>query len=127
MSSDISESSEKLESRLTNHILANNGGVTVNIVEYISAATLDIIGRVGFGHDFKAEVPSKGAPESQGPISDAEAIRSSWAKLVETGLEFTSFIAPIVVRAFPPITRAPLPLMRAQGKTKLVVKRLAGR
>jgi hypothetical protein len=129
MSSDISECSEKLESRLTNHILTNNGGATINIVEYTSAVTLDIIGRVGFGHDFKAEVPSLQTPsgDPQAPLSDARAIRIAWDHLVETGLEPTSFIAPIVVRAFPPITRAPLPLMRAQGETKMVVKRLAGR
>jgi hypothetical protein len=125
MAAEISECAEKYESRVTNHILANNGRATINIVDYTSAATLDIIGRVGFGHDFKAQIPSH--KESHGPLSDADAIREAWDNLVETGLQPASFIAPIVVRAYPPITKAPLPLMRAQGKTKTVVKRLAGR
>ena len=127
---DILQSAEKLESRITNQILAAGGRSTINIVHYTSAATLDIIGRVGFGHDFRATIPApgdKGPDGSALPTTDAGAIRVAFDQLVATGLLFSSFMAPIVVRAFPPITQAPLPLMRAQGATKVIVKRLAGR
>jgi hypothetical protein len=136
MTPDILASAEKLESRLTNQILAaatttpGSTSTTLNIVLYTSAATLDIIGRVGFGHDFRATVPlpaDRGPDGSPPPTTDAGAIRAAWDHLVDAGLLFSSFLAPIVVRAFPPITKAPLPLMRAQGATKMLVKRLAGR
>jgi hypothetical protein len=136
MTPDILSSAEKLESRLTNQILAASSSAspssttTLNIVPYTSAATLDIIGRVGFGHDFRATVPlpaDRGPDGSPLPTTDAGAIRAAWDHLVDAGLLFSSFLAPIVVRAFPPITKAPLPLMRAQGATKMLVKRLAGR
>jgi hypothetical protein len=122
-------SCEKLESRITTQILASGGRCTINIVPYTSAATLDIIGRLGFSHDFRATIPAPGkCPDGNAlPTANAGAIRVAFEQLVPAGLLFSSLMAPIVVRAFPAITQLPLPLMRAQGGAKVLVKRLAGR
>ncbi|KAH9919840.1 cytochrome P450 [Fomitopsis serialis] len=90
MADDISECSEKLESRLTNQILVHGGAATVNIVEHTSTCTLDIIGRVAFGHDFHA-----------GRSTEAQQIRASWESHVNSGITFGAFIAMLVIRACP--------------------------
>ena len=44
MANDIAECAEKLESRLTNLVLSSDaGGLTVNIVEYMSMCTYVIL------------------------------------------------------------------------------------
>ncbi|KII87864.1 hypothetical protein PLICRDRAFT_42386 [Plicaturopsis crispa FD-325 SS-3] len=126
MADVVSECAEKLESKLTNEVLSHNGdGVTVNMTEHSSTATLDIIGRVAFGHDFKAMAAPHAS--TSGAQTDAQAIAASWLAHVRQGLKFSAFLAPIVVRAIPSITSAPLPLMQTQGQIKLIVRRLAGR
>ncbi|TDL23920.1 cytochrome P450 [Rickenella mellea] len=53
MAEDISECAEKLENTLINLALSNAGVANLNIAPYTSRCTLDVIGRVAFGHDFK--------------------------------------------------------------------------
>ncbi|KAH9941758.1 cytochrome P450 [Epithele typhae] len=120
MADDISECSEKLESRLTNHVLSAGGSVTVNILEYVSTATLDIIGRVAFGHDFKA-----------GQSAEAKAIRASWEGHVNTGLGFEGFVAMLVLRAVPFVTalltKLPVEGVRAGGRIREITTKLSMR
>ncbi|OBZ67495.1 11-oxo-beta-amyrin 30-oxidase [Grifola frondosa] len=116
MADDVSECSEKLESRLTNYVLAHGGSATVNIVEYTSTCTLDIIGRVAFGHDFKS-----------GQSTEAKEIHASWTGHVNTGLTFGAFIAMLVIRALPFITQIPLPAIKAGGRIREIVSKLAMR
>ncbi|EIM88819.1 cytochrome P450 [Stereum hirsutum FP-91666 SS1] len=116
MADDIFESAERLETRLTNQVLANNGGATVNIVEQTSSCTLDIIGRVAFGHDF-----------GSGESAEAKEIASAWHNHVNMGLTYSGFIAPLLVRTFPWIVKLPIPALQAQGTTKMIVDRLTKR
>ncbi|TBU25929.1 cytochrome P450 [Dichomitus squalens] len=120
MADDISECSEKLESRLTNHILAAGGAATVNMIEYASTCTLDIIGRVAFGHDFKA-----------GQSTEAQEIHASWEGHVNTGLGFGGFVAMLVMRAVPFITllltKLPVEAIRAGGRIREITTKLAMR
>ncbi|KAI0918769.1 hypothetical protein AcV7_006907 [Taiwanofungus camphoratus] len=116
MADDISECSEKLESRLTNQVLSRGGGATVNIVELTSSCTLDIIGRVAFGHDFKS-----------GQSTEAKQIHTSWNGHVNGGLTFGGFIAMLVIRAFPYVTLIPLPAVKAGGRIRQIVIKLSKR
>ncbi|KAI0654402.1 cytochrome P450 [Cubamyces menziesii] len=120
MADDISECSEKLESRLTNHVLAAGGAATVNITEYTSTCTLDIIGRVAFGHDFKS-----------GQSLEAKEIHASWLGHVNTGLGFGGFVAMLVMRAVPFITllltKLPLEAIRAGGRIREITTKLSMR
>ncbi|KAI0732667.1 cytochrome P450 [Fomitopsis betulina] len=116
MADDISECSEKLASRLTNQVLAHGGAATVNIVEQTSTCTLDIIGRVAFGHDFKA-----------GQSTEAKQIRASWDYHVNSGLTFGAFIAMLVIRACPSVFLIPLPAIRAGGRIREIVTKLSMR
>ncbi|EED83115.1 predicted protein [Postia placenta Mad-698-R] len=116
MSDDIAECSEKLESRLTNHVLSHGGGSTINIVEHTSTCTLDIIGRVAFGYDFKA-----------GQSTEAQQIRASWEGHVNSGIQFGAFIAMLVIRACPSVFLLPLPAIKAGGRIREIVSKLSMR
>ncbi|OCH85026.1 cytochrome P450 [Obba rivulosa] len=116
MADDVSECAEKLVSRLTNCVLSHAGGVTVNIVEYTSTCTLDIIGRVAFGHDFKS-----------GQTTEAKQIAASWHGHVNSGLSFGAFVAMLVIHAVPDITRIPLPAIKAGGRIREIVTKLSMR
>ncbi|KAJ7269626.1 cytochrome P450 [Mycena rebaudengoi] len=119
MTSPIHECAERLETRLTNLILSHSSpSKTLNIVEYISACTLDIIGAVALSHSFSAQSIRPDV------YSEASQISSSWSTHVNNGLTPLAFLAPLVVRAIPIVTKAPLPLMQSQGVVKGIVKRL---
>lgn len=81
-----------------------------SVLLYIS---LDIIGRVAFGHDF-----------GSGESADAKEIASAWHNHVNMGLTYSGFIAPLLVRTFPWIVKLPIPTLQAQGTTKMIVDRL---
>ncbi|KAF7324958.1 hypothetical protein MKEN_00538200 [Mycena kentingensis (nom. inval.)] len=117
MTSAIYEAAERLETRLTNLLLnRTTSNASLNIVRYISACTLDIIGAVGLSHPFAAQ--------SSHPSADASEIHASWSQHVNNGLQWLAFLAPLVVRAVPAVAEAPLPLMQSQGVIKTVVTRL---
>ncbi|TDL23918.1 cytochrome P450 [Rickenella mellea] len=111
---DIAECAEKLETTLTNLALSNGGSATVNIVPLASSCTLDIIGRVGFGHDFNF-----------GKSPEAQEMAASWNQVINSGLTFRAFISRFILRAFPSITSLPLKVLRAQGEYKEVIGKLA--
>ncbi|TDL23929.1 cytochrome P450 [Rickenella mellea] len=116
MADDISACAEKFERTLSKLAAVNGGDITLNIVPYTSYCTLDIIGRVGFGHDFK-----------YGQSVEAKEISDSWSEIVTTGLTIGACLAPIILRAFPFITSIPVSFMQAQGQVKIVIDKLARR
>ncbi|KAJ6614603.1 cytochrome P450 [Mycena sp. CBHHK59/15] len=122
MTSAIYECAERLETRLTNILLfdtsSTKAGTNLNIVEYISACTLDIIGMVALSHSFSAQSARPNV------YSDAAQITASWSNHINTGLTPLAFLAPLVVRAIPAVTKAPLPLMQSQGVVKGIVRRI---
>jgi hypothetical protein len=91
---------------------------------------LDIIGRVAFGHDFKATATTASSlsPTLETPC-DTALIRASWALLVNAGLTHSAFLGPLVMRAFPVVTRVPVPVpvVKAAGVLRKVVWRLGGK
>ncbi|EIM83576.1 cytochrome P450 [Stereum hirsutum FP-91666 SS1] len=102
---------ERMEERL---LKAAPG--TFNIVPYTSACTLDIIGRVAFGHDF-----------GSGQSAEAKAIAAAWNKDVQLGLTTTGALAPMIIQSFPWITRLPIPGLLEEGVTKSITRDLAAK
>ncbi|KAJ7449144.1 cytochrome P450 [Mycena galericulata] len=123
MTSAIYECAERLETRLSNLILLDSSrakeGTSLNIVQYISACTLDIIGTVALSHSFSAQ-----SARPNDIHSDAAQISASWAAHVNTGLKPLAFLVPLVVRAIPAVAKAPLPPMQSQGVIKTIVRRI---
>ena len=81
---------------------------------------LDIIGRVAFGHDFRA-----------GQSVEAKEIHTSWTGHVNTGLGFGGFVAMLVMRAVPFITllltKLPVESIRAGGRIREITTKLSMR
>ena len=75
---------------------------------------MDIIGRVAFGHDFKA-----------GQSTEAKQIRASWDFHVNSGITFGAFIAGLVIRACPSVFLLPLPAIKAGGRIREIVTKLS--
>lgn len=116
MEVDVFESSEKLVNRLKSVINSRGDGTVVNIEPHVASCTLDVIGRIAFGHDF-------GAGES----SDAKAISEAWHKDVVLGRTFAGFLAPILIGSFPWINNLPIPALQEDGVTKQIALKLATR
>ncbi|KAG8952767.1 hypothetical protein FRC04_003690 [Tulasnella sp. 424] len=117
MDQEIHQAADKLADSLREHVQSvaeKDSGAEVNILDWSGRATLDIIGNVGFGHDFGC-----------GMSEEAKAIQRSWRELVGMGMQFPGFVAPLVIRAFPFITDLPVEAIQAQGETKTIVKRIA--
>ncbi|KAJ7813618.1 hypothetical protein B0H14DRAFT_2604757 [Mycena olivaceomarginata] len=81
--------------------------------------SLDIISTVVLSYSFSMQ-----SMRPNDLHSNAAPISSSWTKHVNVGLKPFAFLAPIVIRAIPTVTRAPLPLMQSQGVVKTIATRL---
>ncbi|KAL6303021.1 cytochrome P450 [Sparassis latifolia] len=103
----------QLESRLMNLVLAHDGGATVNIADHISTCTLDIIGRVRFGHDFRS-----------GQSAKAKEIRAVWERQVNESNTFKAFIGSLLLCTFPILTSLPLPIMKEVRCTREIMSEL---
>lgn len=75
----------------------------------LNAYSLDIIGRVAFGHDFQS-----------GQSPEAKLINESWSKDINMGITFAGFLAPFIIGMFPFIAST-----IGEGVTKRVVSKLA--
>lgn len=115
MSDDVVECTQRFVERVTKHVGSQGYETTMDIAPFVSACTLDIIGRIAFGHDF-------GCGESK----EARDIAESWHKDVLLGRTMAGFLAPIMMCAFPWITELPIPALQTDGVAKRVAIKLAG-
>ncbi|KAG9009835.1 hypothetical protein FRB93_005106 [Tulasnella sp. JGI-2019a] len=121
MEFNVRDTSERFVDMLKEHISddepTNKGtggdAVEINVVDWTSRATLQIIGSIGLGHDFRL-----------GETDDAKAITQSLHEIATINMTPAGFIAPLVLRTFPFITNLPIKAIQAQGTIKLVTQRL---
>ncbi|KAF9068332.1 cytochrome P450 [Rhodocollybia butyracea] len=113
MTDDIFFCVDKMTQNLRSTLRGAN--TIVDIVPVMSACTLDILGRVGFGHDFEG-----------GESTEAKAINTAWHQDVVMSRTFAGFLAPILITVFPWITRLPIPAFR-DGVMRQIVHKLAGK
>lgn len=98
--------------KLRDHL--NNGEGSVDMLSWIGCATMDIIGAIGFGHDFQC-----------GESPEARAINEIWEKIIITSMDLPAFVAPLLVRIFPWILNLPVPAMQSQDAIKRIVRSIA--
>ena len=116
MHADVYYVSSALQTRIANEIhTSGESSLQVNILDYTARATLDIIGRVAFGHDFNA------VGDAPGAIKIINKLRHQH----DTGCEHSAFTALLVLRLFPWITSLPLKAIQAQGAIAETVRKLA--
>ena len=116
MHTDVYYVSSALQSRIANEIHASGeSSLQLDILDYTARATLDIIGRVAFGHDFNAV----------GDAPDAIKIINSMRNQNDMGCEHSAFTSLLVLRLFPWITSLPLKAIQAQGVVADMIRKLA--
>ena len=116
MHTDVYYVCSTLQSRIANEIHASGkSSLQVNILDYTARATLDIIGRVAFGHDFNAV----------GDAPDAMKIIKTFRTQNAMYCEDSAFTALLILRMFPWITSLPLKAIQAQGAVADTVRTLA--
>ena len=116
MHSDVYHVSSALQTRIANEIHASGKpSLQLNILDYTARATLDVIGRVAFGHDFNAV----------GDAPDAIKIINTVRAQNEMACENSAFTALLILRLFPWITSLPLKAIQAQSAVADTVRKLA--
>ncbi|KJA16707.1 hypothetical protein HYPSUDRAFT_47076 [Hypholoma sublateritium FD-334 SS-4] len=116
MAPSVFESAAKLRTSLEQAILKSGGELETNVMKWTATATLDIIGKVGFNHDFE-----------QGKSQDAKDIQKAWTDQVNAGMTTAAFYAQIFLRTFPFILSIPVEAIQKQGDIKNVINRLANK
>lgn len=102
---------EKLRDHLST---TSSGEATVDMLEWIGHATLDVIGLVAFGHDFQC-----------GDSTEAQAISASLDRAGSTGMELSGFVGPLIIRIFPWLLSLPLEAIQAQGAIRRIIREIA--
>ncbi|KAH0830185.1 cytochrome P450 [Lanmaoa asiatica] len=101
---DVYIAAENLADNLKTHILEHDGKCEINIVDWANQATLEAIGRFGFGHDFEG-----------GRSDDARKILSAWRLMASMGISMTGFYVVAILCRFPLLDYLPLKALRLQG------------
>lgn len=107
----------KIMTHITTKTKTDCGGrpsVIIDLTYWMAVVTLEVIGRVGFNHDFEL-----------GESKEAKLIIQSWHEQASAGLQPSGFVALVVLRTFPCITSLPVEAMQKQGETKKIVQKLA--
>ncbi|KAF8643360.1 hypothetical protein AX16_009088 [Volvariella volvacea WC 439] len=101
---------DNLASSLEQHVLTNAGSATISAIDWSNLATLDVIGRFGFGHDFEG-----------GRSGDAVKIMGAWRAMAKLGMSRKGFVALMFLRRFPFLNSLPLQALKAQGDVRKTI------
>ncbi|CAE6344473.1 unnamed protein product [Rhizoctonia solani] len=104
---------ENLESHITRNADNSEQGV-VDISEWTSSITLDIIGHYAFNYDFES-----------GQSDAAQLLMRSWKEQAKAGLHWTALFGQVIVRAFPFVAHILFPFLGAQLAVKKKLREIS--
>ncbi|KAG8875703.1 hypothetical protein FRB98_007634 [Tulasnella sp. 332] len=115
MAPAVNETTERYINALETHLLTlpSAKGV-VDLQEWTAKATLDIIGRVAFGHDFML-----------GTSPEAARILAGWKNQATMGFSRSAMVGMAFLRLFPSLSSAPVEALKAQERTRNTIKDIA--
>ncbi|KAH7320323.1 cytochrome P450 [Rhizoctonia solani] len=105
---------ENLEAYINEHADNPKQGLDLDISEWTSSITLDIIGRFAFNYDFES-----------GRSRAAQVIKHSWREQIKTGLHWAALPGQVIVRVLPFIAHLPIPVLEAQLTVKRKLREIA--
>ncbi|KAG9004390.1 hypothetical protein FRB94_002408 [Tulasnella sp. JGI-2019a] len=115
MAPAVNETTERYINALETHILTLPSATgVVDLQEWTAKATLDIIGRVGFGHDFQL-----------GSSPEAARILAGWRNQANMGFSRMAMVGMAFLRLFPSLSSAPVEALKAQERTRDTIKDIA--
>ncbi|KAI5992490.1 cytochrome P450, partial [Pisolithus albus] len=107
---DVYGAAEQLAVNLELHLLEQGGSTIVSIVDWVNQATLEVIGRLGFGHDFGG-----------GRSGDAQKILGAWRAMATMGVSQMGHLAIMMLRRLPMLNYLPLKALRVQGDVRKTI------
>lgn len=116
MEISVQDSIETFINRFQKHVISDPAfspieGRRVNVLTWLTWPTLDIIGKVAMGYDFRC-----------GESVGARGIHQAWKEFTNAGMALPGFFVPLIIRAFPWIVELPLGVIQAQGTVKTILK-----
>jgi cytochrome P450 len=111
MSASVEEGSSVVVNTLVRHIEEQDGSAKFNMLDWTGKATLNVIGRVIFSHDFEG-----------GNSNDAQAILEGRRRGVSPIIRYVGFLTLMLLRRFPMLNDLPIPAIQAQATAKLAIQ-----
>ncbi|KAH7921939.1 cytochrome P450 [Leucogyrophana mollusca] len=106
----IKRGASDLQANLESHVTSNGGLATIGITDWANQATLDVIGRFGFGHDFEG-----------GRSEDAKHILGAWRRMARLGVTKQGFQTLMLLRRFPTLNSVAIRMLIAQGDVRRTI------
>ncbi|KAI0644094.1 cytochrome P450 [Trametes meyenii] len=110
MSGDIRVSALEVIDDMVGYVQASGDKEPINILEWTAKATLNVVGRVAFLHDFE-----------RGTSHEAERILGARRRGVSKAAQYTNFIILMILRRFPFLNELPIPTLQSQGFAKMAI------
>nr|BAK09405.1 cytochrome P450 [Postia placenta] len=111
MSQDIAAASMQIVDDLTLEVQGSSKDSSYNALEWTAKATLNVIGRVVFLHDFEG-----------GNSEDAKLILNARRRGVNPVLQYAGFLTLMLLRRFPILNKLPIWAIQSQGLAKMVIQ-----
>lgn len=111
MSNEIMDATNLVLLKLVQHVQAENGTCRVNVLDWTSRSTLNVIGRAIFAHDFQG-----------GSSEDAEKILTARRKGVSPIASYAGFLTLMLLRRFHILNDLPISAIQAQGIVKTTIQ-----
>nr|BAK09392.1 cytochrome P450 [Postia placenta] len=111
MSQDIAVASVQVIDNLTLEVQGSSDGALINVLDWTAKATLNVIGRVVFLHDFQG-----------GNSDDAQLILNARRRGVGPVLQYAGFLTLMLLRRFPILNKLPISAIQSQGLAKTVIQ-----
>ncbi|CAE6413029.1 unnamed protein product [Rhizoctonia solani] len=105
---------DNLEEHLNESAGNSKQGLALNITEWTSSITLDVIGRFAFNYDFDS-----------GRSPAAQVLKHLWHESEKAGLHWTALLGQVAARAFPFMSYLLFPFLESQVMVKRKLHEIA--
>ncbi|KAK0460546.1 cytochrome P450 [Desarmillaria tabescens] len=111
MSPDIIEAATQVISDLVRLVQDSGSRVEVDAIDWAGKATLNVIGRVAFLHDF-----------NQGNSEEARRILNARKSSIPAAATYFGYLTLMLLRRFPFLNNLPIPQIQRQGLAKTTIQ-----
>ncbi|KAG1842159.1 cytochrome P450 [Suillus subalutaceus] len=108
---NVHAAADTLQERLQSHLANKSGSMTINVIDWTNQATLDVIGRFAFAHDFGGGIDQ-----------DARKILSVWRNMAKAAISRKGLFVLMILRRFPFLNHLPLEALLAQGNVRHTIR-----
>ncbi|KAI0922392.1 hypothetical protein AcV7_005936 [Taiwanofungus camphoratus] len=111
MSQEVRDAALQVIDNLAAEIQAQGDRTPINVLDWTGKATLNVVGRVAFLHDFEG-----------GNSKDAQQILNARKRGVSPIVRYAGFLTLMLLRRFPILNDLPIPAIQSQGLVKMTIQ-----